>query len=481
VKSHYATHHSSEIVLLKWLKHFDLPISRDSLSVGGWIICALAVASSLGVLAWPIPQHEGLKMWIFSKVHGEMYDTEVERWNQDHSPKINLSLLSNESLQQRMLAAFLSDTPSADLIEIERNFVPQAFTGPIEDVGFIDLTNKLKTEGIYDRINEPSFSPWSSRGRIFGLPHDVHPVMLAYRSDIFEAAGIDLSSVRTWNEFAQVVRPLVADRNGDGTTDYVISLWATGAYRDPVETLILQAGGALFDESGQMRIDTQVNARVLATLASWMVGPDRIAVDAPEFDPSANKMRLDGRVLVAIMPDWLCGVWQKDMPKLSGKLKLMPLPAWEPGGRRTSVWGGTMLGIAKTTEDPQGAWAVAKHLYLSEALAERLFKSNGIISPVKSYWDRDFYDAPNEYFNGQPVGRMYIQLAPDIPVRTSSPFNTHAKDRVANALFRLKEFALKTGRHTPEQLMDEASRQLQVVERIVQRQVDQNVFLRSEP
>lgn len=465
----------------RWFSQIDLPISRESLSVGGWIICGLALASSIAVLAWPIPHPEGLEFWIFSRSHQNLYVAKVEQWNRGHSPKVNMSLLSNEALQQRMLASFLTDTPAADLIEVERNFVPQVFTGPIEDVGFVDLTDRLKVEGIYDQINKPSFGPWSSRGRVFGLPHDVHPMMLVYRADVFEEAGIDLPAVKTWDEFARVVRPMVGDRNGDGTTDYVISLWATGAYRDHLEALILQAGGALFDEHQQMQINTEVNARVLATLASWMVGPDRIAVDAPEFDAQANKMRLDGRVLVALMPDWLGGVWQMDMPGLSGKLKLMPMPAWEPGGRRTSVWGGTMLGIAKTTNDLEGAWVFAKHLYLSEELAEDLYRNNGIISPVKSYWDHPFYDEPNDYFGGQPVGRMYIGLAPDVPVRTSSPFNTYAKDRVANALFRLKEYALKTGRYSRDELLDEAQRQLEAAEHVVRRQVDQNVFLRSEP
>jgi arabinooligosaccharide transport system substrate-binding protein len=477
-----AVHHPLIVALVfKWIQQLDLPVSRESLSVGGWIICALAVVSSVAVLAWPIPQHEGLSFWIFSRPHGEMYKTVVEEWNESQTTQVRMSLISNEAMQQRMLAAFLSDTPSSDLIEVERNFVPQVFTGPIEDVGFVDLTDRLHEEGIYDKINEPSFSPWSSRGRIFGLPHDVHPVMLAYRVDVFESAGIDIEAVQTWDEFARAVRPLVGDRDNDGSVDYVIGFWASGEFRDQIEALILQAGGALFDEADRMRIDTPVNARVLATLASWMVGPDRIAVDAPEFNANANKMRLDGRVVVAIMPDWLCGVWQTDLPRLSGKFKLMPLPAWEPGGRRTTVWGGTMLGIAKTTEDPQGSWGLAKHLYLSESLAESLYRTNRIISPVRSYWDRSFYDEPVDYFKGQPIGRMFIDMAPDIPKRTSSPFNTYAKDRVVNALYLLKEYANTKGRYTPDELLDEAHRLLEEAEGLVQREVDRNVFLRSEP
>ncbi len=456
-------------------------VPRESLSVGGWIIVGLALSSSIAVLSWPIPQREGLEFWLFSKGHAELYQVKTDQWNAQRDPDVHISLLSNESLQQRMLASFLSDTPAADVIEVERNFVPQAFTGPIKDVGFIDLTDRLKEEGIYDQLNGPSFAPWTSRGRIFGLPHDVHPMMLAYRADLFEAAGIDLTQVQTWDEFAEAVRPLVGDRNGDGITDYVISMWTGGGFRDQLEALLLQAGGALFDEAERMQINTELNARVLATLASWMVGPDRIAVDAPEFDPQGNQMRLDGRVLVALMPDWLGGVWEMDMPALSGKIKLMPLPAWEPGGRRTSVWGGTMLGIPKTTEDFDSAWTFAKHLYLSEELAEGLYRKHYIISPVKAFWDRSFYDEPVEFFGGQPVGRLYIDLAPQVPLRTSSPFNTYAKDRVANALYLLKEYANENQKYKPEELMDEAHRLLKSSEDLVTRQVERNVFLRSEP
>ncbi|GAB4188525.1 MAG: hypothetical protein Kow00105_03130 [Phycisphaeraceae bacterium] len=463
----------------RWFRSL-LPDYLEYLSPGGWVICTLAVVSSLGVLAWPIPQREGLTFWIFSRNHGALYESVLSDWNEHRDPDVNMLLLSVESLQQRMLASFLTDTPSADLVEVERNFVPQVFSGPLEHVGFVDLTDRLRDEGIYDQLNEPSFGPWTSRGRIFGLPHDVHPVLLAYRADIFEAEGIDLTAVQTWDEFAQVVRPLVRDRNGDGITDYVISIWATGSYRDPLETLVLQAGEPLFDEQGRMRINTPTNAHVLATLVSWMVGPDRIAVDAPEFDAQANQMRLDGRVLAALMPDWLGGVWQMDLPGLSGKVKVMPLPAWEPGGRRTSVWGGTMLGIAKTTQDFDTAWEFAKKLYLSESIAEGLYRESRIISPVKKFWNLPFYDEPIDYFCGQPVGRLYIQQAPNVPVRTSSPFNTYAKDRVSNALFLLKEYALSTGRYTRESLLEEAERLLAAAESQVQRQVDQNVFLREK-
>jgi arabinosaccharide transport system substrate-binding protein len=47
--------------------------------------------------------------------------------------------------------------------------VAQAFKGPLEEVGFVDLTDLVQSEGIEAQINAPSFAPWTSRGRIFGL------------------------------------------------------------------------------------------------------------------------------------------------------------------------------------------------------------------------------------------------------------------------------------------------------------------------
>ena len=129
-------------------------------------------------------------------------------------------------------------------------------------------------------------------------------------------------------------------------------------------------GGSYFDERERVAINSEVNAEVIATLATWVTGPGRIAVDAQEFTASGNRLKLEGFVVASIMPDWLGGVWKQDMGDLAGKVKLMPVPAWKEGGCRTTVWGGTMLGIARSTKDPEAAWEMAKHLYLSEDLAE---------------------------------------------------------------------------------------------------------------
>ena len=130
-------------------------------------------------------------MWLSAPPHYRMYVPMVQEWNATHSDHYNLVLLSLPALERRMLSAFTSGTPAADLLEVERKPAARAFMGPLEGVGFVDLTDRLKSEGLLDKLNAPSFTPWTSRGRNFGLPHDVHPVMLGYRADIVEAAGLE--------------------------------------------------------------------------------------------------------------------------------------------------------------------------------------------------------------------------------------------------------------------------------------------------
>ena len=451
---------------------------RAALSPGGWVIVLLAGLSTLFVMARAGTSRAGLDMWVFARPHHEMYLPNVESWNANQDPDLNLYLLSLPALERRMSSGFLSDTPVADLIEADVRVASRAFTGPLKDVGFLDITDRIRESGIDEEINPPSFTPWTSRGRIFGLPHDVHPVMLAYRADLVEAAGIDVTSIETWDDFVRAMSPLMADEDGDGRPDrYLLNVWETQI--DTIEAFILQAGGGYFDEQERVAINSEINAKVIATIATWITGPGRIAVDAQEFTASGNRLKLEGFVVASIMPDWLGGVWKHDMGDLSGKVKLMPLPAWEPGGRRTTVWGGTMLGIARSTQDPEAAWEIAKHLYLSEDLARQLYESNGIISPIRRLWSRDFYDVPDDFFQGQAPGRMYIELAPSVPRRTSSPFNQIAKERVRDALTRLREYAEKEQLFTVEALLPEARSQLEAAHADIQLRVDRNMFLKD--
>jgi arabinosaccharide transport system substrate-binding protein len=450
------------------------------LSPAAWVIVGLAAASSLAVaLTRPEPRR-GTQFWIFAIQEEPFYRSVVAEWNRGHpSEAVQLVVVNTSTLQQRMMSSFFSGTPIADMLEVERSLVGSALAGPLESVGFVDLTDRLRSQGLADRINAPSFSPWTSRGRIFGIPHDVHPVLLAYRADLVEAAGIDVSGIQTWDDYFRVMAPLMRSLHGGGRIDrYLINGWPSDLYT--AEMLLLEAGGALFDARDRPTVDSDVNARIIARLATWYTGPHRVARSIDYFSASGHQMCLNGLTVGLLVPDWYAGLVMKlEMPGLAGRMKLMPLPAWEPGGRRTSVWGGTMLGIPRSSTRQRAAWDFAQHLYLSRETARSLFRENGIISPVKSNWDDPVYDQPDPYFCGQRVGRMFIDQAPSVPLRPSSPYNAFAVAAFDNCLIELTDYSARTGRADPAALLPEARRLLGEAQRGVQAQVARNVFLAS--
>lgn len=436
--------------------------------------------SSAAVLLRTTTQTDGLLMWTFARPHADMYRPLIAERNKTVDPDVDLRQLALAVVEQRMMGGFFAGVETADLIEVERGIAGRAFTGPLETVGFVDLTDRLEAEGLIDAINPASFGPWTSRGRIFGIPHDVHPVMLGYRHDLTEAAGIDMASIETWDDLARVLKPIMTDADGDGEPDrYPLAFWPTDL--DKVELLLLQGGGRLFAEDGSIDLANETNAALIARMVSWCVGPDRIACEVPDFSMSGNVLKEAGYAVCYFFPDWMCDVWNKEVAKLSGKMRLMPLPAWETGGRRTSVWGGTMLAIPKTAPDFEACWEFAKYLYFSDELARELYRTGDIISPVVAHWSDPVYDEPDAYFGGQVKGRMYIELAPHIPPRTSSPYARRAIERLGDAGMRTLLIAQQRGVHTPDDLLPIAMESLERAHAEVARQMARTAVFREDP
>lgn len=450
------------------------------LSPGALAILSIAIVTSCIVASLPAKKIDGLPFWLSATAHRQAYEKLVAEWNEEKpEKKIGMTQLHSRALERRMLSGFLSGTPVADIIEANLGVVAKVFLGPVDEIGFVDLTDRLHEEGIYEQINNPSFAPYTSRGRIFGLPHDVHPVLLAYRSDIVEAAGIDVSTIETWDDYFRVMRPLFRDRDGDGQPDHYL-MTADDTRSDVAIMLILQAGGSIFDQNDKPNFASERNAHVLAKLTTWIAGPNATCTDVPANTAAGHRQRLEGFVIGTLVPDWMAGSWKIENPGLGGKLKFMPVPAWEKGGRRTTVAGGTMIGIPKASQHFDIGWEFVKHLYLSPELAKHMFENTSIISPVKTTWKESFYDEPDPFFSGQPIGRMYIEQAPYVPHRPSSPYTSAGGQKIASSLIELAQYARSNEVYDQESLEVEALRILKASQASLERLISRNLFLTKE-
>lgn len=391
-------------------------------------ILVLAAAAGSWLLFHPVRAKTAtLTLWTFADTHYNHYRESIPEFERKHpGVKVDLQLVSGQAVTSRLQAAFWADLDVPDLVEVEISSAGSFFRGPLEDVGFLDLTDRIRRSDLWEGMVQARFAPYTSRGRIFGLPHDVHPVMLAYRRDIFEKEGVDVSRIRTWDDFIRVGRKLTIPNRR-----YMIELNEGGV--ENLEMCLFQRGGGYFDPNGECIFDNETAVQTMLFYVPLVAGPNKIGNNLGGGQILTRAVE-DGYLLCLVAPDWRTKGFEKDIPRVAGKMALMPLPAVEPGGRRTSTWGGTMLGITKRCKNPDLAWELALHLYLDkEGLGDR-FRGTNILPALRSAWNQPAFAEPRPYWSGQRLGSLYAQLAPEVPYQYTSPFIVTAKAKLGQAL-----------------------------------------------
>jgi len=442
-----------------------------------FFLTAVAVVSTLFVLytqGRKAASKPDLTLAIFAPNHVESYQKAIDAFERRRGVKVSLQLVHNRALQTRLQNAMLAGTEVPDLVEMGAGEISFFTRGPLKDVGFVDLTDRLEREGLRSRLVESRLSIWSSRERVFALPHDVHPVGLMYRADLVEALGIDVSTLTTWDAFVEAGRRVRQDLDGDGVIDrYMIDMpssafWGLGI-------LLLQQDVPLFDQKGNITFDQPKTVDTIVWYLQQTQSADRIAFECG-WGQSLLKAMSDGLALFYFAPDWRTQTTMMDMPRLKGKLKVMPLPAWQPGGRRTSVWGGSGLAIPRSNPNVELAWEFAKVLYFDkQALGER-FKYTGLLPPLKDAWDSAEFNEPKPFFSGQRLGTVYAELAREAPADWSTPYKTQAEGKVSEVFLRSVLFYKENGE---KGLREFVTRELASARALLQKDIDRNVFAKE--
>ncbi len=408
-----------------------------------WLLVIAIAATSLrvAIAAWG-EKRADLVIVTLSGVHYETYKRVIPEFERQHGVSVQLEYANAVSLQSRLQNSMLAGADVPDMAELLEGSLSFFTRGPKRDIGVLDLTDRIHDAGLDKKLVPSRLTLWSSDHRIYALPHDVHPVMLAYRRDLVEALGIDVRELDTWDKFVEVGRRVTRDTDGDGTIDrYMMDLSYDGSWG--IDGLLSQRGGQLFDEDGGIAFDNDMTADVMAWLLRQTYGPQKIAYDADasiQSGQSLIKAVTDGLVLFVWTPDWRSRVFQDQAPHLKGKMALMPLPAWEPGGRRTTVWGGTGLVIARHTRHPDLAWELANFLYFDPKEMGSRFAGTNIIPVLEEGWKLPELDAPNPYYSNQPIGRLYADLAPSTPPKYLNAYTYIAEEKIYEAYTRSIEF-----------------------------------------
>src|SRR5688572_10729052 len=319
--------------------------------LGKPVLAMIAVALISGglMLLFPPPQRAQMKVWVFASSHADKYRTGadgrpslIEQYEKLHGVKVEVSLIAARAEEIRLMSVFGSDSADVpDLAEVEIGSVGKFFIPPVREVGFLPLNEFLERDGLLDKMVPSRFAPWSKEGVIFGVPHDVHPVTISYRKDLFDAAGVDLAKAKTWNEFQELCLMGQERWRKMGIRRYAIEMPA--AKPEYLVVMLLQRHINLIDDRNRVYLNDPKVADTIARYALMVKGKRQIGADS---SPGASIMwtqdLADGYVAACFTPDWRSIYIRTHASELKGKMAMMPLPIFEPGDEPTGTWGGTM-------------------------------------------------------------------------------------------------------------------------------------------
>ncbi|HEX2051866.1 MAG TPA: extracellular solute-binding protein [Actinomycetota bacterium] len=214
---------------------------------------------------------------------------------------------------------------------------------------------------------------------MYGLPFDGETTGLFYRTDMFEAAGID-GPPETWEELEAAAAALTDEAN----KTYGFILFAPEAYYYWYPFL-WQAGGDLLSDDGEIAFDSPEAKEA----AEFYVG-------LRDYAPTdyLNSNSWDGRVAFAtgkvgmyMAGSWFGGEMRLSFPEINGKWDVAPLPEG-PEGCATTMAGDT-LAIFSQSENPDAAWLWIEYLSQEEQMKKWTFgtKTSTVLPPRQDLLD----------------------------------------------------------------------------------------------
>ena len=191
----------------RWLD--DLPLGLAPL-----LILAMGLVAGLYLLIYPVHRSDAdLSMWVFGPLHADAYKTAAKGFAEKTGHTVDVQLINYNAVNQKLRSALWAAVNVPDLAEIEKSAAGGFFRGPLDQVGFLDLKPYLERDDILPRIPANALAAYTERGKIFGVPHDIHPVMLAYRADIVDPylarRGLRMADLTTWDDYFRELRGLL--------------------------------------------------------------------------------------------------------------------------------------------------------------------------------------------------------------------------------------------------------------------------------
>ncbi|WP_242004620.1 ABC transporter substrate-binding protein [Brachyspira aalborgi] len=280
-----------------------------------------------------------ITVWAWNIAAKALMET-AKTFNEKY-PKIKVNVMElagGLSAYERYSVIFSSGVGVPDVIQVESDYI-QTFA-EVYPQHFLDLKQYIDIEGKVD----PSkiSTSYDSEGKLVSIPWDSAPVVMFYREDLFNRAGIDAASIITWEDYIEAGKKLQSVFPNVKMNGFAYSkddnFW---------RCLLVENNTYFLNKNGEITISSPKSIETLSIMKR--LKDEGITLNTVNWDGQISASK-NGTVATQIIGCWWAGTIKDQMPEMKGKWKIMPMPAFTKDGVRASSLGGSDLSV--TASDP---------------------------------------------------------------------------------------------------------------------------------
>ena len=320
-------------------------------------------------------------------------------------PKIKVNVQEYglaQNVYERYSVILSSGVGVPDIIQIESDYV-QTFAETYPQY-FFDMNGYIDIEGKVD----PSkiSTSYDSEGKLVSIPWDSGPVVMFYREDLFNQAGIDINSIITFEDYISAGKKL---------KERFPNITMTGLPFTQDENLfrcLLVANKSYYlNNKGEITVASSKAIETLQMIKRLI--DEGVAKNTINWDGGivANK---NGELASWIMGGWWGGTIKDQMPEMKGKWKIAPIPAFSDGARASSSGG---AGLSITASEPIKQAAALE--FIKESLMNvdnqlMMYEKYSLFPSYLPTYDDARFLKSDDYF-GDDFNKILADVTKEIP------------------------------------------------------------------
>jgi arabinosaccharide transport system substrate-binding protein len=351
-------------------------------------------------------------MWSFAANNISEWQERKADIEKKFGIELQIEQVAEQAFIQKLQAVMTDGKGIPDIIEwkIEQNQILNAN----EKKCLVYSLDKYVSKSIPFKSVVSSRVSWVKYGNhVYGLPHDVHPVVLIYNDTLWKSAGVDMENIQTWDEFF-VASQKLASQKKDGKPLHYALPWSN-TMNDSLFMIWQQTGTQILDKNGVPTLDTPEFKNFMTKWIGWYKSGVMCAWDWGNF----SAMLSNGTLASYITPDWWVPQINDAAQKGEYKFKVRELPVYEEKGTQTASWGGTFLAIPKTAKNPQKLYKIIEYMQYDPSSIIIRYKKTEMLPPFENVWKDEIFKKEDPRFGGIKLGELQTTLARRIPVITT--------------------------------------------------------------